>query len=76
MPVLIPQRTLNTFKLVFRPMSVSGDLSHFTRRYQPVFGGTFRRKRGFKYKDVQYTGVRVGIYPKALVESRTGLKQL
>lgn len=75
-PTLIKQRTFNTFKLVFSPMSVSGDLSHFTNRYQPVFAGTFRRKRGFKYNNVQYTGVRVGIYPKALVESRTGLKQL
>ena len=76
MPTLIPQRALNTFKLIFRPMSVSGDLSHFKGLYLPVFGGTFRRKRGFKYKNQQFTGVRVGIYPKALFETRTGLKQL
>ena len=76
MPTLTPTRKLNTFKLTFSHMSISGDLSNFNQRYTPVFGATFRRKRGFNYKGVQYTGVRVGIYPKALVETRTNLTEI
>jgi len=76
MPTLTPTKKLNTYKLSFNHMSLSGDLSKFTQRYTPVFGATFRRKRGFKYKNVQYTGVRVGIYPKALVDTRTNLTEI
>ena len=55
-------------------MSLSGDLSHFTGGYEPVFGATFRAGRGFELKNVRYSGARVGIYPRKLIEGRGGLK--
>lgn len=54
-------------------MSLSGDLSHFTEGYLPVFGATFRAGRGFNYKGKRYIGVRVGIYPRKLMETRGDL---
>lgn len=54
-------------------MSLSGDLSHFIEGYLPVFGATFRAGRGFNYKGKRYVGVRVGIYPQKLMETRGGL---
>lgn len=77
MPKLTPvPKKPNTFKLEFDHMSVSGDLSKFSQGYTPVFGATFRNKRGFKYNNIQYTGVRVGIYPKALVQGRSNLTEI
>jgi hypothetical protein len=66
----------NTFTLTFDHISVNGDLSHFTQGYEPVFGATFRRGRGFKLQGESYTGVRVGIYPKALIMGRKHLVTL
>lgn len=55
-------------------MSLSGDLSHFTGGYLPVFGATFRAGRGFDYKGKRYNGARVAIYPHKLMATRSGLK--
>ena len=55
-------------------MSLSGDLSHFTGGYTPVFGATFRAGRGFVYKGVRYSGARVAIYPQKLMATRGSLK--
>jgi hypothetical protein len=54
-------------------MSLSGDLSHFTGGYLPVFGATFRAGRGFDYKGTRYNGARVAIYPHKLMATRGGL---
>lgn len=54
-------------------MSLSGDLSHFTGGYLPVFGATFRAGRGFDYKGKRYNGARVAIYPYKLMATRGGL---
>ena len=54
-------------------MSLSGDLSHFTGGYLPVFGATFRAGRGFDYNNRRYNGARVAIYPQKLMASRGGL---
>lgn len=54
-------------------MSLSGDLSHFTGGYLPVFGATFRAGRGFDYKGKRYNGARVAIYPYKLMATRSGL---
>lgn len=54
-------------------MSLSGDLSHFTGGYLPVFGATFRAGRGFNYNNKRYNGARVAIYPQKLMASRGGL---
>ena len=54
-------------------MSLSGDLSHFTGGYEPVFGATFRAGRGFDYNGKRYSGARLAIYPKKLMESRSKL---
>ena len=55
-------------------MSLSGNLSHFTGGYTPVFGATFRAGRGFVYKGVRYSGARVAIYPQKLMATRGSLK--
>lgn len=54
-------------------MSLSGDLSHFTGGYLPVFGATFRAGRGFDYGGKRYNGARVAIYPYKLMATRGGL---
>jgi len=54
-------------------MSLSGDLSHFTGGYLPVFGATFRAGRGFEYKGKRHKGARVAIYPYKLMATRAGL---
>jgi hypothetical protein len=54
-------------------MSLSGDLSHFTGGYLPVFGATFRAGRGFDYKNKRYNGAIVAIYPYKLMATRSGL---
>lgn len=54
-------------------MSLSGDLSHFTGGYLPVFGATFRAGRGFDYMGKRYNGARVAIYPYKLMATRGGL---
>jgi len=54
-------------------MSLSGDLSHFTGGYLPVFGATFRAGRGFTYKNKRYNGARVAIYPYKLMATRSKL---
>ena len=54
-------------------MSLSGDLSHFTGGYLPVFGATFRAGRGFAHKGKRYNGARVAIYPYKLMATRGGL---
>jgi len=57
-------------------MSLSGDLSHFSGGYLPVFGATFRAGRGFDYKGKRYTGARVAIYPYKLMATRGSLLEL
>lgn len=57
-------------------MSLSGDLSHFTGGYLPVFGATFRAGRGFDYNGKRYNGARVAIYPHKLMATRSGLLEL
>jgi hypothetical protein len=69
-------RERNTFTMEFPHMALNGDISYFTQGYEPVFGATFRRGRGFTLRGQRYTGVRVGIYPKALVASRGKLVEL
>jgi hypothetical protein len=65
------------YKLTFTShMSLSGDLSHFTGGYTPVFGATFRAGRGFNFGNKRINGVRVGIYPKKLIEGRSELVNL
>lgn len=54
-------------------MSLSGDLSHFTGGYLPVFGATFRAGRGFDYNGKRYNGARVAIYPHKLMATRGSL---
>lgn len=54
-------------------ISLSGDLSHFTGGYLPVFGATYREGRGFTYKGKRYNGARVAIYPQKLMATRGGL---
>lgn len=54
-------------------MSLSGDLSHFTAGYLPVFGATFRAGRGFEVGGKRYNGARVAIYPYKLMATRGGL---
>lgn len=54
-------------------MSLSGDLSHFTGGYLPVFGATFRAGRSFAYGGQRYNGARVAIYPYKLVATRSDL---
>jgi hypothetical protein len=55
-------------------MSLSGDLSHFVGGYLPVFGATYRAGRGFNYDGNRYRGARVAIYPKKLMETRSGVE--
>jgi hypothetical protein len=57
-------------------MSVSGDLSHFSGGYNPVFGATFRAGRGYTIDNQRVDGVRVGIYPEKLIAGRGGLIKL
>jgi hypothetical protein len=54
-------------------MSISGDLSHFDGGYKPVFGATYRAGRGFTINNKRVDGVRVGIYPMKLIQTRSGL---
>jgi hypothetical protein len=76
LPKLI-QVTGDKYKLTFTShMSLSGDLTHFTAGYTPVFGATFRAGRGFNLGSKRINGVRVGIYPKKLIEGRGGLVKL
>ena len=66
--------TDDKYKLTFiSHMSLSGVLTHFTGGYTPVFAATFRAGRGFNLGSNRYNGVRVGIYPKKLIEGRSGL---
>lgn len=57
-------------------MSISGNLSYFTNGYLPVFGATYREGRGFTINGKRIEGVRVGIYPAKLLQSRSGLVKL
>jgi len=66
----------NTFEMKFPHMAVNGKLEFFTGGYEPVFGATFREGRGFNLKGQRYTGVRVGIYPRALIANRKNLMVL
>jgi len=77
----LPKLTLtkkdNLYELDFTShMSLSGDLSHFGEGYTPVFGATFREGRGFTLDGKRYNGARVGIYPRKLIETRTGVVKL
>lgn len=53
--------------------SLSGDISHFNGDFLPVFGATFRAGRGFTYNNKRYNGARLGIYPKKLIATRSGI---
>jgi hypothetical protein len=77
----LPNLTLtkkdNLYELDFTShMSLSGNLSHFDGGYTPVFGATFREGRGFTLDGKRYNGARVGIYPRKLIETRTGVVKL
>lgn len=77
LPKLIPTKKENTYELDFTShMSISGDLSHFTAGYTPVFGATFRAGRGFDFQGKRYDGARVGIYPIKLIETRGGVTEV
>jgi hypothetical protein len=68
------QRSGNLYEMNFTShMSLSGDLSHFTGGYLPVFGATFRAGRGFDFGGKRYNGARVAIYPYKLMATRSGL---
>lgn len=56
-------------------VNLSGDLSHFTGGYLPVFGAAFRAGRGFEYKGKRYNGARVAIYPLKLMITRSKLQE-
>ena len=60
-------------EISFPHISLSGDLSHFTFNYEPVFGATYRAGRGFDYGGIRYTNMRLGIYPKQLITNRKHL---
>lgn len=76
-PRLIAQSAEDLYKLEFTShMSLSGNLSHFSGGYEAVFGATFRAGRGYSIGNKRINGVRVGIYPKKLIEGRTGLMVL
>lgn len=77
LPKLTPTKKENVWELNFSShMSVSGNLSHFTSGYTPVFGATFRVGRGFQLDGKRYDGARVGIYPIKLIETRGGVKEI
>jgi len=68
------QKSGNLYEMGFTShMSLSGDLSHFTGGYLPVFGATFRAGRGFDFDGKRYNGARVAIYPYKLMATRSGL---
>jgi len=54
-------------------MSLNGDLSHFVGGYEPVFGATYRAGRGFDFEGKRYSGARVALYPKNLMQTRSKL---
>lgn len=66
-------RKKNTYTMEFPHMALNGDLTFFRGGYEPVFGATYRRGRGFTLSGHRYDGVRVGIYPKALMATRKNL---
>lgn len=77
LPKLTITKKDNLYELDFTShMSLSGNLSHFNEGYTPVFGATFREGRGFTLDGKRYNGARVGIYPKKLIETRTGAVKL
>lgn len=77
LPKLTPTRKDGVYELSFTShMSMSGDLSHFIGGYTPVFAATFRAGRGFDLDNKRYDGVRVGIYPMKLVETRGGVVEI
>jgi hypothetical protein len=77
LPKLTPTKKENVWELDFSShMSVSGNLSHFTGGYTPVFGATYRAGRGFELNGKRYDGARVGIYPIKLIETRGGVKEV
>ena len=53
LPKLTPTKKENVWQLTFSShMSVSGDLSHFSQGYTPVFGATYRAGRGFELDEI------------------------
>jgi hypothetical protein len=77
LPKLSLTKKENLYELDFTShISLSGNLSHFKEGYTPVFGATFRAGRGFSIDGKRYNGARVGIYPKKLIETRTGAEKL
>lgn len=77
MPKMTLTKKENLYELDFTShMSLSGNLSHFGEGYTPVFGATFREGRGFTLEGKRYNGARVGIYPRKLIETRTGVVKL
>lgn len=77
LPILTPTKADNLYELDFSShMSLSGNLSHFTGGYTPVFGATYRAGRGFEVNGKKYSGARVGIYPMQLLKNRSGAIEL
>lgn len=77
LPKLKITRSENVWELDFSShMSTSGDLSHFTGGYTPVFAATYRAGRGFEFNGIRYNGARVGIYPIKLIETRSGVQEI
>ena len=74
---ILKKKSEKVYELTFSShMSISGDLSHFTGGYNPVFGATFRAGRGYTINNTRISGIRVGIYPEKLIASRVGLIEL
>jgi hypothetical protein len=65
----------NYYKLTFSSHTcLSGDLTMFNNEgYKAVFGATYREGRGYNIGAERVNGVRVGIYPKKLLQGRSGL---
>jgi len=78
-PILKPKRNEDAcFTLDFSDhVSWNGDTSYFKKgQYKAVFAATFRAGRGFDVDGKRYNGARVAIYPIALVENRSGVKEI
>ena len=78
-PILKPKKNEDAcFTLDFSDhVSWNGDISYFKKgQYKAVFAATFRAGRGFDVGGKRYNGARVAIYPIALVQNRSGAKEI
>ena len=78
-PILKPMRNKeNCYSLEFSShTSYNGDVDFFKKGgYEAVFGATFRAGRGFNVEGKRYKGARIGIYPIALIQNRSGATEI